>query len=83
MAMNMYDTKCSSLSNIKTLYILIQTNFFAPTKTEIELQSQLIKQKHPLPRLECSIFYHNTNVCHNFCQLRDEIINFLTVVSEL
>ena len=72
----------SAISKHST-YILIQTNFFAPTKTEIELQSQLIKQKHPLPRLECSIFYHNTNVCHNFCQLRDEIINFLTVVSEL
>ena len=55
MAMNMYDTKCSSLSKIKTLYILIQTNFLAPTKTEIELQSQLLKQKHPPPRLECSI----------------------------
>ena len=51
MAMNMYDTKCSSLSKIKTLYILIQTNFLAPTKTEIELQSQLLKQKPPPPRL--------------------------------
>ena len=27
-----------------------------------------------------AIFYHsNTNVCHNLCQLRDEIINFFSV----
>ena len=54
-------------------------------KTELKLQSQLLKQKHPLPWPEClmlwsAIFYHsNTNVCHNLCQLRDEIINFFSV----
>ena len=74
--------------NIKSLHIFGQTNFLAPAaaaKTELKLQSQLLKQKHPLPWPEClmlwsAIFYHsNTNVCHNLCQLRDEIINFFSV----
>ena len=87
--MNIYDT-WSVLLRVKYQIApyFVQTNFLAPAaaaKTELKLQSQLLKQKHPLPWPEClmlwsAIFYHsNTNVCHNLCQLRDEIINFFSV----
>ena len=57
MAMNIYDTSSVLLTeyNIKSLHIFVQTNFFARAKTELKLQSQLLKQKHPLPWPECLI----------------------------
>ena len=60
MAMNIYDTSSVLLTEyniikIKSLHIFVQTNFFARAKTELKLQSQLLKQKHPLPWPECLI----------------------------